>query len=117
MRRISGKGSNMESDEIRVKNEVDLNTAVSYIEGIVSSLKQGRICVQHGDESVVLEPKDVVRVEVKAGKKHQKESVSLKISWRLPPEPRKDEAGLRISADLPSQTPDEFEPQEIPTTP
>lgn len=104
----------MESDEIRVKNDVDLNTAVSYLEGIVSSLKQGRICVQHGEESIVFEPKDSVRVELKARKKHDKESVALKISWRLQPESHENGAGLKISAELPPQT---AEPQEVPTSP
>lgn len=105
----------MESNEIRVKNEVALNEAVSYLEGIVSSLKQGRICVQHGEESLVFEPKELVRVEVKARKKQHKESVSLKLSWRLQPEPHTDEAGLKISAEIPPSAP--AEPQEVPTSP
>lgn len=73
----------METNEIKVKQEVDRARAVEYLEDVVKSLKSGELCIAHGDESAVLTPADTVRVEVKAKSKSDKESITIKIAWHL----------------------------------
>ncbi len=94
----------MQENEIRAKSHTTLNEAISYLEGIVASLKEGRVCVEHGEESLTFEPKGNVTVQVKARKKQDKESVSLKITWR--PETNEDEGSnppLKISSRPPAE--------------
>jgi len=91
----------MDNTEIRVKSEVDLDRAISYLQDIVSSLKQGRICVQRAEEALTLNPPSAVSVQVKASKKKDRESISLKVSWRPRAVEGDGETGLRISATAP----------------
>lgn len=91
----------MKNNEIRVKNCVARRQAVDYLQDVVNSLRSGRVCVEHAEQSVTLSPPGDVTVQVKASAKEDKQSISVKISWRIPGEDEADETDLRI-ADQPS---------------
>jgi amphi-Trp domain-containing protein len=87
----------MDSREIEVKSDMELKRAVSYLQDIVNTLKEGRICVEHAEQAVTLNPPATVSIELKARKKPSKESVSLKISWHTPLQAEGD-PGVNISS-------------------
>jgi amphi-Trp domain-containing protein len=68
---------------IDLKGRTDLAKAIEYLENIVASLKSGTLCVQNGsDETLTLKPEQAIDLEVNASQRADKESVSLKLSWR-----------------------------------
>lgn len=91
----------METDEIRVKGEMELRRGVDYLQGIIDSLRKGAVCVEHAEESVRLTPPERVWVAVKARRKRDKETISVKISWRAAPEPSDADTDLKISSEMP----------------
>jgi amphi-Trp domain-containing protein len=92
----------MDRKEIEVKSAIEIDQAVAYLQDIVNSLKQKRVCVEHGGDSLVLNPPGSVTVEVKARQKADKESISLKISWLRQIEGDQPAPDLKISAKEPA---------------
>lgn len=74
----------MKSQEIELESPMELAQVIQYLEDIATSLKAGRVCVQHGEEQIELAPTPEVTVAVRAKKKSSKESIALKIGWRIP---------------------------------
>jgi amphi-Trp domain-containing protein len=79
---------------------MDLNRAVDYLQAVVNSLRQGKLLVQHADDTITLAPVADVAFQVKARQKGNKESVSLKISWQTRPDTPEDghQGGIKITA-------------------
>lgn len=77
---------------------MDLNQVISHLEDLVGGLKAHQVYVQHGERSVTLMPHATVAVELKARKKGDKESLSLKLKWEAEPEPVTESVGLTISS-------------------
>ncbi len=69
--------------EIRLENQMEIDQAIGYLEELVKSLRARRIAMTHGEESVTLTPPDDVKFKMKASGKGSKESVALKISWKI----------------------------------
>jgi amphi-Trp domain-containing protein len=84
--------------DIGVKSAITLDQAVAYLQDIVNSLKQKKVCVEHGGDSLVLNPPASVTVEVKARQKSDKESIALKIAWARQVAPGESGPELTISA-------------------
>ncbi len=92
----------METNEIRVKKEMERGQAIEYLQAVINSMRQGRVTIEHADETLALTPPAGVTVQVKARRKRDKESVSVKLSWEVPGETEEAAASdLRISADEP----------------
>jgi amphi-Trp domain-containing protein len=81
------------------------------LEDLVTSLKEGTICVQKGEEVAVLTPTDQVALEIKAAEKKDKFKFELEITWRQGPEAVESDQPLSIS----SEAPPEPEPAEEST--
>lgn len=88
----------MKDSEIKLKNELDRARAVSYLQDIVNSLKEGRVCVEKAEQSLSLSVPPSVSVEIKARQKEHKESISLKMSWSRHAETEEAAPDLKISA-------------------
>jgi amphi-Trp domain-containing protein len=89
----------MAENEINVESMLELPQAVAYLEDIVRSLKEGHVYVEHGDNKLEMTPEPNVKVGLKAKQKRDKQSISLKISWRSTPPAGKIEDGFKISAE------------------
>jgi amphi-Trp domain-containing protein len=92
------KGVAMNNSEIKLKNNLDRDRAVSYLQDIVNSLKAGTINVEQAEQSLSFEVPPAVAVEIKAKQKEDKESITLKMSWSRHPECCEAPADLKISA-------------------
>ena len=89
----------MEKEEIRAESLMSNEQAVAYLEDIVGSLKAGKIHLEHGENAITLNPPDTVLIQLKAKRKADKESISLKIGWRRQVAPDDAQADIRISSD------------------
>ncbi len=74
----------MKKKEAKVKSTMELAKAINYLEDIVKSLKAGTVSVINGDETLTMSPEPSVKVTLSASQKSDKESLSLKVSWRKP---------------------------------
>lgn len=68
--------------KVEIEGAMDLSQAISYLEDVLNSLKEGVIRVETGDEMVMLRPSQAVDFEMSASQKKDKEKFSLKLSWK-----------------------------------
>ncbi|MES9995695.1 amphi-Trp domain-containing protein [Desulfovibrio aminophilus] len=81
-----------EKCKVSIDQYVEVKQVVAYLEDLVRGLKAGSIMVQHGEESVVLTPPDMVEMEVEAKQKKDKSKFALELSWRAAPAAAREEA-------------------------
>ena len=72
----------MGDNKIGYKRMVDINEAVSYLEALAQSLRDGRIVVQHGEKALELTPPTVVGLEIEAKQKKDKTKFGFEIAWK-----------------------------------
>ncbi len=102
----------VEKKEVSYEGRVEMERALGYLESILESLRKRKLVLSKGDEFVVLEPGEVVELEVEGERKKDKEKLELKLSWRKSMEPA-EEAGLEISSEAPvEETPADEEAGE-----
>jgi len=56
--------------------------AVAYFDALVAGLKKGSVRFKQGDETVIVNPSDLVDVEIRARTKGDKEKVTFELSWQ-----------------------------------
>ncbi len=54
----------MDKKKVSLKGSVDQKRAISYLEDLVKSFKEGTICVQQGSNFVTLKPGQSVDLEI-----------------------------------------------------
>jgi amphi-Trp domain-containing protein len=72
---------------IKYVNCMPRDEAVAYFEAVIAGLRKGAIEFRRGDSKVAISPAEQVDIEVKASRKHDRESVSFEISWRRGEDP------------------------------
>ncbi len=93
----------MSKKDVSLKGTIALKDAVEHLENLVACLKAGKVCIQNCDNHVTLAPPDRLKLEVSAGQRESKESLSLKMTWHKDaPEDHKLE--LRISSEEPPES-------------
>lgn len=96
----------MNKKDVSLKGHIALKDAVEHLENLVACLKAGKVCIQNCNEHVTLAPPNQIKLEVSAGQRESKESLSLKLTWHKDtPEDHKLE--LRITTEDPPQPSDE----------
>lgn len=73
----------MSKREAKVRSTMELPEAVAYLEDVLKKLKAGDLNVMNGAQDLRLTPQPQVKLEFEAAQKSDKESISLKLSWRL----------------------------------
>lgn len=106
----------MGKKEIKLETSLPLEQAVDYLAALVSSLRQGRVVVEKGQDYLELTPAALVEVEIEAARKKDKEKFVLELTWRQEREAAPGEAALRISSKTPvPAAASAEESQEAPT--
>lgn len=72
----------MGKEKLKIEGMISRNQAISRLEELLESLRNGAIQFQFGDESLALTPQDVMDLELKASKKKKEEKISLVLSWQ-----------------------------------
>jgi len=89
----------MSAKEAKIKATMERTQAIAYLEDVLKSLKAKKFTVANGAESLSLEPGPTVRFEFEAVQKDDKESISLRISWRKGGDGAAQEPPLRITTE------------------
>jgi amphi-Trp domain-containing protein len=56
--------------------------AMGYLEDILEGMKNGRIVMHRGDQSITFHPVDAVEMEIEAKEKEGKQELSVEMTWR-----------------------------------
>src|SRR3989339_937583 len=91
----------MNKKSITSKCALSKDQAIAYLEALAASLKKNQICVEAGDEYVVLEAAENMELEVNAAQKKGKEKIMLELSWTQPMVLENEEQ-LKISSKVPA---------------
>jgi amphi-Trp domain-containing protein len=73
----------MANQHLKVKSTLNLLEIVNHLEHLVSSLKEGTICIKKGEEVITLRPCEPVTLELEAEVKLDKEALREKLSIEL----------------------------------
>ena len=73
----------MASQHLKVKSTLNLLEIVNHLEHLVSSLKEGTICIRKGDKVITLKPCEPVTLELEAEVKLDKDALREKLSIEL----------------------------------
>ncbi len=60
----------------------DLETIQKFLESLNQGFAKERIVLSSGDDTIELEPKNLLRFSVRAKKKEDKTKLSIRISWK-----------------------------------
>ncbi len=89
--------------EVSMKGIIDRKQVVTYLQDLMTSLKNGTIVVQQGEEFVSLNPEDLIFLEVEAEQKKDKEKLIFELSWRKEQEAN-EEVDFRITSKEPENS-------------
>lgn len=67
---------------IEVEGATPLPRVLETLEALVAALRTGSVEVRHGDESIVLGPRDVLGFELSARAKGKRQRLTLELKWR-----------------------------------
>jgi amphi-Trp domain-containing protein len=83
--------------EVNFEASLELSRAISYLEEIASSLKDGKVVVERTEDFVVLEPTHQVQMKLEASVEEEREGIKFKLNWEKP-----IEFDLKISSTEPA---------------
>jgi amphi-Trp domain-containing protein len=96
------KEESIMKNELNFEANLELQRAISYLEEVASSLKDGKLVVERAQDFVVLEPTHLVQMELEASAEEERGKFKFKLSWEKPLE-----FDLRISSTEPEKAPEE----------
>jgi amphi-Trp domain-containing protein len=88
-------GAAKQPSKVKFETVLAREEAVSYFEALIEGLRKGTIQLKQGNDAITLKPGPKVAIEVKAGRKAEKERISFEIEWRTEEAANAD---LKISA-------------------
>lgn len=80
--RANSHSSKASKKIVVIKDKLESGKVVACLEDLLTSLKEGTLCIQHGDEFVTLSPSFTVQVEITATVKKGKQRFALELTWR-----------------------------------
>ena len=75
------KEDDMGKKEVQMKSKMEIEKAIEVIESLLAGLKKGKVFVQHGDKVIEITPEKMVKLEVEAEQKKDKEKIYVKMTW------------------------------------
>jgi amphi-Trp domain-containing protein len=87
-------------NEFKHESVEDAESIVRYLRALTDGLEKGYLEFMNGKEGLVLEPRGLLQLEVRARKKGDRRKVSFKFEWReAAPEETEEEKPLRIKSE------------------
>lgn len=76
----------------------DSTAVCAYLETIISGIRSGELKLAEGEEELSLKPCGLMRFEVKATERSDRNKLTLRLSWSTDQEPPPGSDSLSISA-------------------
>ncbi len=68
--------------EFRHESIQDRSSVVRYLKALIAGIESGHLELDSGDQSFVLEPQGLMKLEIRAKRKQGRVKTTLKFSWR-----------------------------------
>lgn len=72
----------MSKEKVEIEQVLDLPTAISHLEDVLSGLKKGSLTLTQGLDTVTLNVPGVVELEMTASRKKEKQKICIELSWK-----------------------------------
>lgn len=72
----------MASEEFKHESIEDRESVVRYLKALIDGIEKGHLALDSGDQSFVLEPQGLLKIEIRARRKSGRVKTTLKFSWR-----------------------------------
>ena len=73
--------NNVEGKAVAYKDVLETTKVTQFLEDLVTGLKTGKVSVQHGTQSLIMQPAERVQFTVKAKQKPWSESIEIELKW------------------------------------
>ncbi|MBF0275370.1 MAG: amphi-Trp domain-containing protein [Nitrospinae bacterium] len=93
----------MEKKTVSLRGNIELEKVITYLEGIVKSMKDGQICLIQGTEYVTLNPPPYVDLGMEAEVKKGKSKLTIEIGWKREKVESNNGHELKISSEEPME--------------
>ena len=84
--------------EMKMKGGMNVDSAVSYLENLIESIKTGAVHLEKGANVMALHPSELLKVEVQAVQKKDKEKITIELAWKRSDFAPIEKGGLVISS-------------------
>jgi amphi-Trp domain-containing protein len=93
----------MKKPTVKLRRTADANTIAQILTDLATSLRQGKICVESGEDFVALDAGEGTpfELELQAEQKKNKQKFELELSWRTGPPQPIEEGDFKISSHEP----------------
>lgn len=88
-------------NEVTVKRSMAPEAAADVLADLSAGLRAGTVCVIQGEDFVTLTPGGGIEVGILAGRKKDKQKISIQMAWREVEVEAIEEAGFGISSQEP----------------
>ena len=68
--------------DLTVEGAATVSQVAEYLEQLAQALRTGAVHVQHGDQELVLGPRGVLGLEVRARQRGKRQRLALELTWR-----------------------------------
>lgn len=68
--------------DLTVDGAATVSQVAEYLEQLAQALRAGAVHVQHGDQELVLGPRGVLGLEVRARQRGKRQRLALELTWR-----------------------------------
>jgi amphi-Trp domain-containing protein len=72
----------MKKNEVNVKGVLTVSGVNAVLKDLIQSIDAGKICIEHNEVFVTLQPSDQMDFEIKAANKKGKQKIEIELSWR-----------------------------------
>ena len=70
------------SGKVKFESNMTTDEALNYLVSLIRGIKDGKVTLRQGEETITLEPSKNMDVKVKASVKDAKEKVAFELAWR-----------------------------------
>lgn len=71
----------MSKKEVSLTQRIRREKVIESLEELINGLRQETVCIQSGDDLVTLKPSPIIKFEIEAVAKKDKEKVRIELSW------------------------------------
>jgi len=91
----------MSKSEMEFKTRLATNEVITLLEDLVQSMKDGKVVVERGEDTVVITPEETTRLEMECYQKKDKAKLAFELKWSPKSTDSDSEKQVKISSQEP----------------
>lgn len=106
----------MSKSEMEFKTRLATNEVITLLEDLVQSMKDGKVVVERGEDTVVITPEETARLEMECYQKKDKAKLAFELKWSPRSTDSDSEKQVKISSQEPVIVEEQVETSETEGT-